>query len=90
MRLEQWIDEQVAEMLGKGTPTSKRAVLEALAQRAGVSYMTLVPVAKGSRLAIYLKARAVSEATGWGVTIPELCERVVTPEVSVQFRKDEP
>lgn len=90
MRLEQWIDEQVTKMAETGTPTTKRAVLEELARRAGVAYMTLVPVAKGSRLAIYLKARAVSEATGWRVTIPELCERVVSPEVSAQFQKGTP
>lgn len=89
MRLEQWVDKQVTRMSEQGTPMTKRAVLEDLAQRAGVGYMTLVPVAKGSRLAIYLKARAVSEATGWEVTIPELCERVVVSEVSAQFAVSE-
>lgn len=73
MMLEDWVKQQVQAAAEAGQKVSFRSVVESLADKAGVAYMTLAPVAKGGRLSRYEKARAVSQATDWKVTIPELC-----------------
>lgn len=75
MRLAQWVEEQIKDVTkAGGEALSKRDVLKSLSERAKVSLMTLAPVERGARMGNYDKARAVSEATGWKVTIPELCD----------------
>jgi hypothetical protein len=69
MKLEAWVKERTAT-----TGTSKRAVLEDLAERAGVAYITLEPIARGARMGNYGKALSVSEATGWKVSVLDLCD----------------
>jgi hypothetical protein len=69
MKLDQW----VAREQTKG-PRSKKAVIKDLAERSQISTQTLEAVAGGMRLGRYGIARAVSAATGWEVSIPELCE----------------
>jgi transcriptional regulator with XRE-family HTH domain len=69
MNLGTWVSEQA-----ETKRTSKRAVLEALAERSGVSFMTLESTARGARMGNYQKAKSVSAATNWKVTIPDLCD----------------
>lgn len=82
MTLEQWLKEQLAT----DPKTSTRAVLTKLAKRAGVSMTALTPLAKGGRMGNYDKALAVSKATDWRVTIPELCQPFPDPQALVQFQ----
>lgn len=78
MKLKDWITTQT------GPQVTRRAVLEALAKRSGVSFQTLEPVAgRGTRMGNYQKAKAVSAATDWKVTIFDLCDE--TPEVTARL-----
>jgi transcriptional regulator with XRE-family HTH domain len=74
MKLTQWVEEQIRDAGARGESLSKKAVLKALAERAAVSVMTLAPVERGAKMGNYEKARAISKATSWKVTIPELCD----------------
>lgn len=82
MKFEDWVTEQLAQKNGM----SRRRFLEEFSEQCGVSYMTLAPLDKGSRMGLYEKAKAVSRATNWKVTIPELCgDKDITPEIQAQF-----
>lgn len=70
MTLEEWVVSEVA----KGN-TNKTSVLRDLADRSGVSLVTLLSVAKGMPITMYPKAQAISAATEGQVTVKELCER---------------
>ncbi len=69
MRLRDWVEREMA-----ARDLSRAKVLEDLAERSGVSLMTLRPVENGLLMGNYQKAKAVSKATDWEVTIPELCD----------------
>lgn len=78
MNLKAWIDYHRGDQ-------PVRPALEALGAVAGISYMTLSAVYRGARIQIYAKAKALSVATAHEVTIPELCDDEITPEVAAQF-----
>jgi hypothetical protein len=75
MRLETWVDRHIQN----GTHKTREAVIEDLARRSRVSKQTLKPTIRGMLLGNYTKARQVSEATGWAVSIPELCDKDPNP-----------
>ena len=62
--------------------------LKTLAKDSGITILTLRNASKGIVIKLYPVARAISKATGWRVTIPELCEEG-RPSNSIldQFRK---
>lgn len=74
MNLAKWVEQQMQSAAEAGQAVTKNDVLKALAERASVSLMTLAPVERGARMGNYGKARAISQATDWMVTIPELCD----------------
>ena len=87
MTFDQWLDAQVTAAKDRGEHTTRRAMCKQVADASGVSLQTLMPVASGMRMGLYEKARAISAATGWAVTIPELCgDKAITPEIEKQFR----
>ena len=69
MKLGQWVDEHA-----RATSKNRRTVLEDLAKLAGIAFVTVEATARGARMGNYKKAMAVSEATGWVVTVVELCD----------------
>jgi hypothetical protein len=87
MTLDEWVKaEQAAAVEHKGEKPSVLTVLTRLADAAGVSVMTIRPVAKGSTMGLFDKALAVSRATGWKVSVPELCMKFPSPEALSQFQ----
>ena len=83
MTLDQWVLERVEASNGMATADS---VLRDLATRADVSYVTVYNTFKGARMGLYVKARAVSKATGWKVSIPSLCgDSDITAEIRSMF-----
>jgi hypothetical protein len=69
MNLGKWVEEQA-----KATGTNRRQVLETLATKSGIAFVTLESAARGARMGLYGKARAVSEATDWKVSVLDLCD----------------
>ena len=60
--------------------------LQTLAKDSGISLITLRNVVNGLKLKLYPVARAISKATGWRVSIPEMCEEGKPPNsVLAQF-----
>lgn len=87
MTLDEWVKrEQAAAAEHSGEKPSVLTVLERLAKAADVSVMTIRPVAKGSTMGLFSKALAVSKATGYQVTVPELCMKFPSPEALSQFQ----
>lgn len=76
MKLGEYCDKY-----GEGT-------LKTVAKDSGITILTLRNASKGMIIKLYPVARAISKATGWRVTIPELCEEG-KPLNSIldQFRK---
>lgn len=72
MRLKDWVDLQAKG----GKP--RRKILEDLAEKSGVSFVTLEATARGARMGNYPKAKQISRATDWKVSIVDLCDE--TPE----------
>ena len=69
MNLANWVTNEC-----NTTKTSRRTVLECLAGESGVAFCTLESTMRGARMGNYLKARAVSEATDWKVSVLDLCD----------------
>jgi hypothetical protein len=69
MKLDQWVARKVT-----AGAANKKAVIADLSKASGISTQTLDATVMGKRLGRYDVAKAVSAATGWEVTIPELCE----------------
>lgn len=69
MKLSKWVEKQVKE-----TKEYKTTVLKKLAERSGVSFLTLQKAELGAMMGSYKKAKSVSEATGGKVTVKDLCE----------------
>jgi len=86
MTLDEWVKAEQAAAAEHGEKPSVLTVLERLAKAADVSVMTIRPVAKGSTMGLYSKALAVSRATGYQVTVPELCMKFPSPEALAQFQ----
>jgi len=83
MTLEDWVLERVQASDGMATADS---VLRALADSSGVSFVTVSGAYRGARMGLYTKARAVSKATGWKVSIPTLCgDTDITAEIRSMF-----
>lgn len=83
MTLEDWVLERIRESSGMATVDS---VCRDLAERSHVSFNTVSQVQRGARMGLYTKARAISKATGWKVTIPELCgDGEITTEIRSMF-----
>ena len=75
MRLREY-----CERYGEGT-------LKTVAKDSGITVLTLRNVCNGMRIKLYPVARAISKATGWRVTIPDLCEEgKPNNSVLAQFR----
>ena len=71
---------EYCERYGEGT-------LKTVAKDSGITVLTLRNVSNGMRVKLYPVARAISKATGWRVTIPDLCEEGKPPNsVLAQFR----
>lgn len=77
MNLGKWVDQQ-----SKRRGVSRRTVLESLAEKSGIAFVTLESAARGARMGIYKKAKIVSEATDWHVSVIELCDE--TPDDTIQ------
>jgi len=86
MTLEQYVkaEQDAAKENGKVPPVL--TILERLADAAGVSVMTLKPVVKGATMGLFDKALAVSKATGYQVSVPELCMRFPDQAALIQFQ----
>ena len=69
MTLHEYVDQETER-----TGVSRRKVLAVLAERSGVSLMTLGPVDRGAKMQNYPKAKAIEDATRGKVTIKDLCE----------------
>lgn len=68
------------ERYGAGT-------LKTVCKDSGITILTLRNVCNGMVIKLYPVARAISKATGWRVTIPDLCEEGKPPNsVLAQFR----
>lgn len=74
MNLSTWIDKQLAKEKTEGRSATRRSVLQTLATVADVSLATLSPLDRGARMTHYEKALAVSRATGYAVSVIELCD----------------
>ncbi len=59
--------KQYCDRYGEGT-------LKTVAKDSGITVLTLRNIYNGMRVKLYPVARAISKATGWRVTIPDLCE----------------
>ncbi len=70
MTLADWIKEQLEADLG----ANRISVLQSLAAKAGVNWHTIEAATRGARMGNYQKARAISQATDWKVTILDLCD----------------
>lgn len=71
MTLTEYVNQQM-QTTGK---TSRRAILEPLSVKAGVSFTTLSNVDRGARITRYDVAKAIEGATRGAVTVRELCEQ---------------
>ncbi len=71
MNLRDWVTEQVK---ASDTPKTREAVLRDLSTVCGVHYVTLSQAERGAQLRLFLKAKAISQATGHQVTVLELCD----------------
>jgi hypothetical protein len=69
MKLKDWIAQQA-----KQRQTSKAQVIREVSAKSWVTETTVANVSRGMRLALYAKAKAISDATGGEVTVEELCE----------------
>ncbi len=69
MKLGEWVESRM-----KATGQPKRAVLEDLASRSGIAFVTLESASRGARMGNYGKAKAVAQATDWAVTVLDLCD----------------
>ena len=86
MTLEEWVLERIASAANVGTTATADSVCRALAESSGVSFVTVSGAYRGARMGLYTKARAVSKATGWQVSIPELCgDSEITYEIRGMF-----
>lgn len=76
MKLGEWITGQIEAGCATGKKDAYRRLADTIRAKGGetVSALTIENTAGGKRLTRYEKAKAVSEATGGQVTIPELCE----------------
>lgn len=70
MTLADWIKEQIEADPG----LNRVSVLQALAAKAGVNWHTLENNTRGARMGQYQKAKAISAATDWKVTVLDLCD----------------
>ncbi|KKN75944.1 hypothetical protein LCGC14_0375010 [marine sediment metagenome] len=59
--------KQYCDRYGEGT-------LKTVAKDSEITLLTLRNIYNGMRVKLYPVARAISKATGWRVTIPDLCE----------------
>lgn len=83
MNLGQWVSEQAA-----ATERNRRAVLEDLAERSGIAFVTVEASARGARMGNYKKAKAVAAATDWKVTVLDLCDETpadTARKIAAQF-----
>lgn len=75
MKLDRYVVAELKRLNARnGTRIGKTAFLRELAEKSGVSLLTLQNVERGGRIVRYDKAKQVSKATGGKVTIRDLCE----------------
>jgi hypothetical protein len=67
------LSEYVAKE-AKRVGTNKTTILKELAQKSGVSLLTLQTAERGATMRMYDKAKAVSDATDGKVKVSDLCE----------------
>ena len=75
MTLETYIEQERKrrqKTAKQGEQIFKTDLLKELAERSGVSLLTLQKITRGELLKLYPKAKLISEATGGKVTISEL------------------
>lgn len=68
------LDEYVDHVLAMGQKRPRKDVIRELAEASGVAYQTLAQAERGARLSLYDKAAAVARATGYVVSVIELCD----------------
>ena len=67
--------------------------LKVVARQSGISIITVRNVYNGMQLRLYEVAKAISQATNFYVSIPELCEHQPSKRILTQFfymRKQKP
>jgi transcriptional regulator with XRE-family HTH domain len=70
MKFPSYVERQVQTQ-----KVHKTTFLKELAKKSGVAFVTLMNLARGSKLVNYDKAKRLSEATDNKVSIKELCEK---------------
>ena len=74
MKLDEYVDRAVQAAKNAGVRLNRKSVLEDLSTSAGVNFQTLAAAERGARMGQYEKALAVSKATGYLVSVVELCD----------------
>lgn len=76
MTLDRYVVAELKKLNPPGGPrvVGKTEFLRRLAEKSGVSLLTLQNVERGGKIVQYPKAKQVSDATGGKVTIEDLCE----------------
>lgn len=79
MKLDKYVQKELKrrqrEQESDGdTKVFKTDILKELAKASKVSLLTLQNAERGGKISTYMKAKAISEATGGQVTVKDLCE----------------